>query len=590
MKFTTLSSGATLSLLAAVGTLVLLLYLLKSKPRRVPVSSILIWRRVLRTRRSSSDRFRWWVSLLLAAAVAFALALGLARPQSGWFGFAQERVVLVLDNSMTLATLTADGRTRWDHAIERAQEVMRACAPGSWYMVADTRRTVATPRFEQLEPALARLGSLHVVPGGRPVLPDVLSRGGADVRAVLITDGVAELQPSSQMQTLSVFEPADNVGITAFELRSVPGADRRYQAFVELLNASPGAKRVELKVAGAGRPPAIRVLTIPGGGTTSETFDVSAFDGGPLRASIATQYDALASDDVAYAYLPANHILRVGVVASGDARLQRLLRLLPGVRVSAVLPQQVGSRTDMDAWVFEDYAPERAPGAPALMLRPRAVNWLPAREGELAATSVSSWLHGHPITEGLSLRDVSIDRALALTAPPGAQVLASDAGGRPLILASTSAPGWVEFAFALRDSTLPLQPAFPALLSNALQWLTAAPPALRSEPGLVSLPLFAAEVFDIHGLRVDTRAAPGATLIEVQEPGIYTAMAGDRRVRAVVSVTDAAVTAVNTIRLQADASALHASPSVVDPWQGILLAAALLLTLEWWTYNRRLTV
>jgi hypothetical protein len=175
-------------------------------------------------------------------------------PELGAFGGAVERVAVVLDNSATLATLTADGRTRWEHAIERARQVVRAGGAGSRYMVADTRRMIASPHFEEPDAAIATLDSVWVLPGGHAVFPDVLASGDSAVRVVLVTDGVAPLSIPMEAETLSVFEPADNVGITAFDLRAVPGARRRYQAFVKVLNASPGAKQVELRVAGAGRP------------------------------------------------------------------------------------------------------------------------------------------------------------------------------------------------------------------------------------------------------------------------------------------------------------------------------------------------
>ena len=583
--------GVALGLLAAVVAAVAALYLLKPSPRRWRVPSALIWHRVLRGRSRAPDRLRWWVSLLLALAVALMLALGFTRPGWNAFGGGAERVVLVLDNASTLATLTADGSTRWEHAIERARQVVRAAGAGSRYMVADTQRMIASPRFEASDAALATLDRLRVVPGGRPAFPDVLWAGGAGARVVLLTDGVADLLAPAGAEILSVFQPADNVGITAFELRAVPGGRRRYQALVTVLNASPGAKRVELRVAGPGGPSIIRVLDIPGGAAASEIFDASAFDGGPLRASINAQYDALAADDVAYAYLPSNRTIRVGLVTAGDAQLERSLRVLRGVQVAMVPSQQVGTRGDVDAWVFDGYAPDRAPAAPVLMFRPRAARWLPALEGDVGASAVSTWAF-HPVTDGVSLRDVLVDRALSLRVPADAQVLASAADGQPLILASASSPRWVEIAFALRDSNLPLQPAFPVLLSNALDWMTGEGLALQSAPGLIRVPVADADVRDLRGRRVATRKIPGATLIEAEEPGIYTATAAERRERVAVNIADAAVTAVNASRLAGDAAttALRTPRLAFDPWPGILLVAALLLVLEWGAYNRRWTV
>ncbi len=587
-----LSAPPSLGLLAAVALAVVLLYLLKPSPRRLIVSSSLMWRRVLRERSRTPDRLRWWVSLLLAAAIALAIALALTGPELDAIGVPGQRVALVLDNSATLATLTTDGRTRWETAQERAREVVHSGGPDSHYLVADTQRTIASPRFEEPDAALATLGRLRVVPGGEPVFPDVFAADGTDVRAVFVTDGVAAVLPPPGVETLSVFQVADNVGITAFEVRAVPGDARRHQGFVEVLNASPGAKRVELHVAGAGRGPITRVLDIPGGAVASQTFDVSAFESGPLQASVSTQYDAFAADDVAYSYLPASRPIRVGLVTAGDSFLERSLRLLPRTQLRIVPARRVSARSGIDVWVFDRYAPAQQPGVPALLFRPPHAEWLPASDGDLGATAVTAWVRGHPVTDGLSLRDVLAEHALAIRAGARTQVLATDASRRPLIVASASGPRWVEVAFSLQDSNLPLQAGFPVFLSNVVDWITGEPLALKFGSALVRLPLTGAKVLDLQGRRVATREVLGATLVEVEQPGLYTAIAGDRRVRVAVNVADPAVTAVNTSRLagQPAAPGLQARPRGVKPWLTLLLAAALLLVLEWWAYNRRLTV
>jgi Ca-activated chloride channel family protein len=594
MRFLGLAPGVALALLAAVAAAVVLLYLLKPSPRRLTVASTLIWRRVLRERKRTPDRLRWWISLLMAAAVALSVALALTRPEVAVVGGKAQRVALVLDDSITLGTLTSDGKTRWDHALQRARGVLRSGGAGSRYLVADTQRLIASPRFEETDAALATLGRLHVVAGGEPVFPDVVRPGDAEVRLVFVTDGVSAMSPPPGAETLSVFQVADNAGITAFDVRAVPGDPRRHQAFVEVLNASPGTKQVELQVAGAGGPALTRMLTIAGGAAVSETLDVSGFDGGPLRASVSMQYDALQVDDVAYSFAPGKKSIRVGLVTTGNAFLERSLRLLPRVQVVVTSPAGFSARSGVDAWVFDRYAPKHAPGAPALLIRPSRVDWLPAAAGDLGETAVSAWVRGHPVTDGLSLRDVLAGHALAIRAGADSQVIATDARGRPLILASVSGQRWVEVAFALEDSNLPLQAGFPVLLSNVLNWMTGEPLAMQAGLGLVQLPVAGAKVLDVQGQKVATREVPGATLIEAEQPGFYTAIALDRRLRVAVNVADPAVTAVNSGRLAAERAApappASAARWAANPWSALLLIAALLLVLEWWTYNWRITV
>lgn len=594
MRFLALAPGTAFALLAAVAAAVILLYLLKPSPRRLTVSSTLIWRRVLRERKRTPDRLRWWLSLLLAVVVALSMALALTRPEVAAVSGKAQRVALVLDDSTTLAALTADGKTRWDHALQRAREVLHSGGAGSRYLVADTQRLIASPRFEEPEAALATLSRLHVVAGGEPVFPDVVRRSDSDVRLLFLTDGVSSVSPPAGAETLSVFQVADNAGITAFDVRAVPGDPRRHEAFVEVLNASPGTKQVELQVAGAGGPPLTRMLTIAGGAAASETLDVSGFDGGPLRAFVSMQYDALQVDDVAYSFLPGKRSIRVGLVTTGNPFLERSLRLLPRVQVVVTSPAGSGARSGIDAWVFDRYAPKQAPGAPALLFHPARVDWLPTASGDLGETAVSAWARGHPVTDDLSLRDVRAEHALAIRAGEGAQVIATDAGRHPLILASVSGQRWVEIAFALEDSNLPLQAGFPVLLSNALSWMTGEPLAAQAGVGLVQLPVAGAKVLDLRGQKVATREVPGATLIEAEQPGFYTAIAPDRRVRVAVNVADAAITAINSGRLAAQpvvlAPPVGSARWAANPWSALLLIAALLLVLEWWAYNRRVTV
>ena len=59
----------------------------------------------------------------------------------------------MVDNSATMAARTTDGRTRLDHALERARELIVAAGAGSRFLVADTMRQLPTPVFEDRDAA-----------------------------------------------------------------------------------------------------------------------------------------------------------------------------------------------------------------------------------------------------------------------------------------------------------------------------------------------------------------------------------------------------------------------------------------------------
>jgi hypothetical protein len=597
------AAGAWL-LLAGTAGLVVLLYWLKPSARRLVVSSGLIWRRVLESRKRRAERWRWWMSLMLALAIALAIAAALTRPEIAAVSGAAADVMLVIDTGPSMAARGADGRSRLARALDSAQAVVRASGAGSRYLVADTTRQVVTPALESREDALARLRTLAPRAGAQPWFPDVTRPAGTGERLQLwfFTDGVTDLAVPREARLVSAFETADNLGITAFEVRALPADARRHQAYLEITNASPGDKRVEIQVVGVGAAPLERALQLRSGAAADVVLDLSAFEEGPLRATLRADADALDLDNTAYAYLPGKGRVRVGLFTAGNPALAQALRLLPRVEVEVATPERWRDAARFDAVVLDRFAPPRPPAVPALLIAPGAASWLPRSATDASDIQLARWDASHPLLASVSLRDVLVDRAplLALDAPAGGQrlrfkPLARGARNEPLILASGEGPRLALLSFALEASNFAQQASFPAFLSNAVDWLTREPRALAYRVGQVSVPAPQARVFDLEGRTLETRPAPAATLFDVTEPGLFTALTREQRVRIAVNLLDPQLTAVNATRF-ARGSAPAAPPAPVparlriDPWVLLLALATLLLAVEWWTYNRRVTV
>jgi hypothetical protein len=601
------AAGAWL-LLAGTAGLVVLLYWLKPSARRLVVSSGLIWRRVLESRKRRAERWRWWLSLMLALGIALAIAAALTRPEIAAVSGAAADVLLVIDTGPSMAARGPDGRTRLARALDSAEAVVRASGAGSRYLVADTTHQVATPALESREDALARLRTLAPRAGAQPWFPDVARPAGPGQRLQLwfFTDGVADLAVPRQARLVSAFQMADNLGITAFEVRALPADARRHEAYLEITNASPGDKRVEVQVVGVGAAPLGRALQLRGGAAADVVLDLSAFEEGPLRATLRTDTDALDLDNTAYAYLPGKGRVRVGLFTAGNPALAQALRLLPRVEVAVATPERWRDSVRFDAVVLDRFAPPRPPAVPALLIAPGPVSWLPRSATDASDIRLARWDTAHPLLANVSLRDVLVDRAplLALDAPrdePGSAQrlplapLARGARNEPLILATREGPRLALLSFALEASNFAQQASFPAFLSNAVDWLTREPRALAYRIGQVSVPAVQARVLDLEGRVVQTRPAPSATLFDVAEPGLFTALTREQRVRIAVNALDPQLTAINASRL-ARGFAPAAPPAPVparlriDPWVLLLALATLLLAVEWWTYNRRVTV
>src|SRR5499426_1685216 len=146
MTFLALSplEAALLALLTS-GAIVAL-YFLKLRHRRVVISSSILWKRVLDDRESHSlwEKLRTIISVLIAVTIALLIALSLARPEIESLTGKNERIVIVLDSSPTMNTNTSDGKTRWQHAAERAKSLLDSGGPTTEFRVLDTAEVTAS--------------------------------------------------------------------------------------------------------------------------------------------------------------------------------------------------------------------------------------------------------------------------------------------------------------------------------------------------------------------------------------------------------------------------------------------------------------
>jgi hypothetical protein len=586
---------ALLAVLAAIGT-VAVLYWLKPPPRTVVVPSSLVWDRVLRESHPSPDRLRWWFSLLLAALIAAGVASAVVQLRGPDSGGTTSNLIVVLDDSPTMATRTTDGATRLDHAVAKARSLIESRAAGTRIWLADTMRRIVVPAFQNREDALAQLASVQVAHGLPATLP--LPEQPDGIETVVITDGVSIGPLPAQAKVESVFEAVENAGITAFEVRALPADSRRALAYVELVNASGIAKRIELAVVGTGGRRVARSVTVAAGGTHNEMIDVSDFDSGPLRASIAMPGDGLAADDVAYSFLPVRRTLHVALVTSGNPFLEKSLGAQPLVQVTVLAPSRYVDDRGYDALVFDRFAPKVRPHVPALLFHPPRAGWLPAPQKEITDVSAVSWNKAHPLLENISLLDLSVDRASVVDLKDRKEpesVLASARGGVPLIVVHEDGPRWIAFSFALEESNFALHAGFPVFLNNALNWMLGEQTVVSRSLGLIEVPVPGARVIAADGKELPAQSIAGGSVFETDAPGLFTAISAHRRLRVAANLFDRRVTEVNKSALAQNkpgtaASAVAHRSIPIDASFALLLACALLLLFEWWSWNRRVTL
>jgi hypothetical protein len=468
MTFLAMTPLESAALAFGTAATVIALYFLTVRRRTMLVSSAILWKRVLaeQSARSIWQRLRLMFSILVALTISLLIALSIARPRIDWLTGRPQRILIVLDTSPSMNTRTADGRTRWLHAVDEAYALLDRAGPSDEFRIAETSGDSAFAFTSNAGEARAMIASLtpDQVEPRFPVLD------GNESHVYFISDGIAIRDLPRGTEPVSVFEAAGNVGITAFDIRPVPSDPLTYEAYLEVDNSGQ-KKMIGVTISGGDEEKITRTISLSSGEKYREVFDLSRFHGGAVQASILSKDDALISDDQAVAYLPSRRKIRTLLVTPGNPHLTTLLKYDRNVDLSVTNPANYRELSDVDAYVFDRYTPVAQPAKPTLMLGSPS----PGR-AVVQRPKITVWSEEHPVMRHVGLQDVSIQRVLSVDPEQFTVIAASN--DTPLILASEN-PRRVMLTFELASSDFPLQAGFPVFIHNALAWMTEERPAVH---------------------------------------------------------------------------------------------------------------
>lgn len=580
-------------LLAGASGLAAYLFLLKVRPRRVTVPSLLLWARVFNDTRELTlwERIRRAMSLVIAIAIALALALALVRPARSRVegparaqGAAGGRTTIILDSSWSMLARTGNG-TRWSRAIAEARRLSSAASGGAVALATTADGLVEGPTTDRalIESALDRL-----TPGGTgaSAWPNV---GGSDA-VYFITDGAIARPREAGVVVRSVFESAPNVGITAFDIRSAIGGPSAGQAYLEVANFGP-AQQVHLTLARGTVSLVDRRFDMAAGETLRQSVPLDRGGEPAIRARVDAPGNALAIDDEAFAWFDRARPLAVTVVGEQTGWLARLFAGNPDVTATFVRPAAYSPRQE-EVVIFDRWAPRDPPERPALYFAPPPQgSWLGAAG---AVEQKPRWVAAgsHPAIRGVDPYTLTIGHAQAYGSADLLPV-ARSASGTPLVYVNKSAarPRLVLVAFGAAESNLTAAPAFPVLVGNALAWLSRPVDDGVRRAGLSSFDEAVARVTDPGGAAIPLARLPGEAIGVLRAPGLYTAEGAGSRATFAVNVSDPDVSNLTRTNADAAGAATAGNAGGQRPWWlyfAVLAAAAILG--EWWTWLRRITV
>lgn len=348
--------------------------------------------------------------------------------------------------------------------------------------------------------------------------------------------------------------------------------------------------------------------------------------------------DALAADNVAFISVPPPEPLKALLVTEGNYYLELLFRT-QGLDDPQVVPPaeyermlEAGEADQYDVTVFDAYSPPRVPPAGTFVysygLPPEeATNVRPITNDAglplfYEGNSTLDWARDHPMLRGLSLTRLWVAEGRLLSVPLGAEMLIEGDRGPMLILERNGPRTNLIFSFDLIQSTWPRQKTFPIFAYQMFQYLAAAEDVRVREsiqPGeTVGVPQ---NLVDRAGLQGDTvavvgpagveEAAPRRETFEVDEVGALVLSEFDE---VGVYRTEPPVPQFSHIAVSLlDVNESNLLPSYTDPgnlsgidpvkaatgeaesrgvrdvewWWWLVATAAVVLTIEWIVYTRR---
>jgi hypothetical protein len=582
--------------LASLAVPIVVLYMLRSRRRRVEVSSTLLWGRMDETVTSAVPWKRLPLTplLLLQLAVLAAFVLTLARPFFTQATLLGPHTVLIVDTS---GSMSLAGRL--ERARQRAVELAADVSPANLVSVleAGPAARVAAAFAQTREAVEAAVASLRPTGGPADLSGAIkLARGLATpdrpTNLVLLTDGGEAPLPEEPVLAavqIPFDETADNVAISAFTAE--PTIEGAVRVFVTVANHTTTRRDAELRLLVDDLPAGDLTVSIDPLDEVSRTIPVDAGPGDVLTIRRLGEPDGLALDDQAWLVLGGGPDRTVALLGEGSPFLEALVEIAPGFSPAAgaeradILIVDRGDLPEIDrpAWVIRTTRP------------PEGLTM-----DELVENAVATYQRpGEPILDAVDLSELAVAEAQVVETITWLPLVR--AGDVPLILlGEVNGHRVVYFTFDITHSNLPVQVGFPILGARLLDWLGgssagAVSSGVAGEPIPLTPPSGAAVEVTTPDGEVRALSETAAVFRETGTPGVYRVrylpeggepLEGPVAVRSFLSTESGALP--RTVATVAGDTGADGSGSLVREWGPWVAAIALaLMAVEWWVGHQR---
>jgi len=443
-----------------------------------------------------------------------------------------------------------------------------------------------------------------------------------------MTDGAFEPVPPEPLGEIPlhinvVATASGNVGIEALNVRPHLDDSMRYSVYCAIRNETDHAldATVLLYANEQGLSPEDFIsaayvvssfpLRLSPREVSSHLLEDISFSGSRLAARVvlsagAPVADRLPGDDVAVALVPPRRRLRVQLVSEENLFVQAALLLRKNVDFQVTAPGEYKGPAGYDLTILDRIDADLSAPGDFLLFQPPPSELFQVQES-VKEPQVRRVVRSHPVGRGLSLVDLGVEEATRYVRQRGDQLVVEGSGGVPLVFQRDrpeAGQRFVVVAFDVRRSLLPLRYAFPLLMVNILDALHPQPigllPTHRAGTALslaTTLPPGPLQVRGPEGAVAQARWIGDRVLMSSDRAGIYEIWndAAEAPMQVALNLMEPEEVNIDprgTYPLWSPPPA--ARPEDVPwpgvPWRALLVFALIGVVVEWWTWNRGMTL
>lgn len=617
MQFTGMDINSVVTLAALVGLAITILYVLKLRKRRVEVPFSPLWQMVLTEQKKSNDlwqRLRRILSWLLYLVIAGLLSFSLLDPHWGTESLDGRHLVLLVDNSASMGATDVSGAVdRLDLAKRKAREVVSGLGPQDRAML-----VTFNDQVRPLSPFVAETSILEPLISGIQVSATGTSydealrfaqnavEGRENAEILLFSDGAGPdltQEFEGNLRHVKIGETVGNLAVTAFNVRRYISNKLDFELFVGVRNYFERPIEAEIEIWADGALVDTKPVEIPAQDVYQGYYPSQAVSGEKLEARVRLKSrdarDILPLDDRAYALLPPIRKTSVLLVTDGNLYLEGPLLLNPNLDVTQVTPEAYNPEARYDVVVFDRVAPPQGVSRNYFYLSPTGENspWQITRT--VNDPIIERISKGNPLLRWITLTDVNIGQADQWRTTNEDTIIAASESGVPILVSRVSeGKQLLGLSFDVRNSDLPLRVAFPVLLINAIDWFMGDDGTLVE--GYKTGETWAVEtsaegtvvVLGPQGVKIDAPVFERRATFYGEVPGFYELQDPAKQTIAanLANFEESAIAPKELTPERQDGLDNLSREKSMDPWIWLVLAALALLLVEWFTYNRRMTV